>query len=351
MKEKDYHSHENFLAKLSPIRFVKKIGHALRQSANGLLKNVDNVAKLLESLAGKVWLFFTPTFRCLLFIICIPATIAKGIFGGIKLCFSKTIQFFDYCRDKLIKMFSRLHFLFRKIIHDTKTFVSHLFAIAISILLSPYTLSKKLIQFLRNIAIKCLRRIAFVIKQIPSLILKQLRSWRDQVLGVVRSPLAVMSLAFTIVALYGLRVYDNQISKIEYSRGRLTAKRAKTLLMQRHYVLHGYENENIQQREKNHGKHLAVASTSAKAFAKESTENDTNFETAVDDFLRNHEISEVICEQGFCRMKIDGKMVDMHSQLAIDLEIFIADSDGERVTFADLAGHQYSKPIENFLSK
>jgi hypothetical protein len=199
----------------------------------------------------------------------------------------------------------------------------------------------------KEFLIKCGQRIADTIHQLPSTIRGQLKSWRDQIFGVFRKPVAVLSLIFAAIAFCGLRVYDNQISKIEYSKGRLAAKRAKNLLMRKQYVLHGYDSENVSQGKKNHRKRVVSSHTPAK----KNSENSSDFQKTVDDFLCNHEISEVMCESGFCRMKIDDKMVETHSALATDLEIFIEDSDGDSVTFADSAGHKYSRSIESFLSR
>jgi hypothetical protein len=168
----------------------------------------------------------------------------------------------------------------------------------------------------------------------------------DNVFAVLQKPAVVLPLAFTIVAFIGLRVYDGQISKVEYTRAALSAKHEKDLLRQKRYVLHGYENETVVSKHKR--------TKQDRAFAKVPTNKQvgrTDLQKAVDSFFHNHRASEIMCDGNSCKMKIDGKIVDGKGPLTADSTIFISETDGDHIVFADASGNRYVKSIDSLFDQ
>jgi hypothetical protein len=67
----------------------------------------------------------------------------------------------------------------------------------------------------------------------------------DKVFAIMRKPAMALPLTFAIIAFFGLRVYDGQISKIKFNRAVLATKQEKDLLKQKCYVLYEYDNEHV----------------------------------------------------------------------------------------------------------
>jgi hypothetical protein len=187
--------------------------------------------------------------------------------------------------------------------------------------------------------------VSFVIRS-PLLLARHVSANRNQIYGVFKKPAFGLSLTFAIVAFVGLKVYDNQISKIEYSKGVVMARHAKHLLRQKQHKMHGYANENTAGKRKSATRNLQLGIVSQRVMTVGE-----EFQRTVDDFFRSHNVSEVMCDNGSCSMKIDNKIVSTHCSLTDDSEIFIDDSDGEHIVFADLAGNRCVKSIESLLMK
>ncbi|MDR1401602.1 MAG: hypothetical protein LBI81_01420 [Puniceicoccales bacterium] len=337
---------------------------------------IEKLLNLCESCIGKIFQFLRHCWREIIQIsgvcksmllreICTWTCVVKVFHGVVNIVISPYVllkKLVKYIGNTLVQWGQQISLAIHKVVssirdwflgglRSIKDCVVKVFHGVVSIVISPYVLLKKLVKYIENTLVQWGQQILLAIKQIPSIIAMQLHLCRNQVIGICMKPVTILALVFAITAFFGLRVYDNQISKIEYSRGRFAAKRTKNLLMRKRYALHGYGNENISHEKKSHRRHFTSTQVPAQNSPKEAQQNGTDFQKTVDDFLRRHEISDIMCEQGFCRIKIDNKVVDSYSSLAEDFEIFIADSDGECVTFADLAGHTCSKSIESFLKK
>ncbi|MDR0693407.1 MAG: hypothetical protein LBF49_02430 [Puniceicoccales bacterium] len=165
-------------------------------------------------------------------------------------------------------------------------------------------------------------------------------------LVVLQKPAVVLPLAFTIIAFVGVRTYDSQISKIEYARAALAVKHEKDLLRQKHYVLHGYENENVASKRKR--------TKEDHAFAKASPVRSggyTDLQKAVDGFFHSHRVSEVMCDKNSCKIKVDDRIIDGSGPISADSTVFISEANEDHIVFADASGNRYVKPIDSLFDQ
>ncbi|MDR1595434.1 MAG: hypothetical protein LBR91_00725 [Puniceicoccales bacterium] len=168
----------------------------------------------------------------------------------------------------------------------------------------------------------------------------------SQIHGVLLKPAVTLPLIFSVAAFIGLKIYDDQISKIEYSRGVIMAQQAKRLLHQKRQTLYGSISESTSPKRKSSGRKLPSGIVS-----KQVQPSDDKFRQTVDKFFSNHAVSEVFCENGSCSMKIGDKIVGTYCALDNNSNIFIEYSDGEHIVFADLAGNKCVKSIESLFLK
>jgi hypothetical protein len=77
---------------------------------------------------------------------------------------------------------------------------------------------------------------------------------------------------------------------------------------------------------------------------------DSELRKVVDEFFCNHKVSEVMCEKGFCKIKIDDKVVDEHSVLGENDDIYIFETDGDNIVFADASGNKCVKSIDSLFN-
>ncbi|MDR0742611.1 MAG: hypothetical protein LBE98_04070 [Puniceicoccales bacterium] len=165
-------------------------------------------------------------------------------------------------------------------------------------------------------------------------------------LAVLQKPAVVLPLAFSIVAFVGLRIYDSQVSKIEYARAALEVKHEKDLLRRKHYVLHGYENENVASKPKRSKKDRALVK------APPSRSNPyTDLQKAVDSFFHSHRVSEVMCDKNSCKIKVDDRIIDGRGPIADDATVFISEASGDHIVFADASGNRYVKSIDSLFDQ
>ncbi|MDR1528091.1 MAG: hypothetical protein LBS22_00680 [Puniceicoccales bacterium] len=165
-------------------------------------------------------------------------------------------------------------------------------------------------------------------------------------LGVLQKPAVVLPLAFTLVAFVGLRTYDSQVSKIEYTRAALAVKHEKDLLKQKRYALHGYENENVASKRKGSKKNRALAKASPGR-----SSGYTDLQKAVDSFFHSHRVSEVMCDKNSCKIKVDDRIIDGKSPIADDSTVFISEANGDHIVFADTSGNRYVKSIDSLFDQ
>jgi hypothetical protein len=165
-------------------------------------------------------------------------------------------------------------------------------------------------------------------------------------LAVLQKPAMVLPLAFTIIAFIGVRTYDSQISKVEYTRAALAVKHEKNLLRQKQYVLHGYENENVASKRKR--------TNEDRSFAKASPMRSggyTDLQKAVDSFFHSHRVSEVMCDKNSCKIKVDDRIIDGSGPISADSTVFISEANEDHIVFADASGNRYVKPIDSLFDQ
>jgi hypothetical protein len=109
--------------------------------------------------------------------------------------------------------------------------------------------------------------------------------------------------------------------------------------------------ENIPARRIRSEKDSVVVPAKPQNVARKMSENALKFQRKVDAFFDTHHVSEVMCGEEKCSMKIDNKLVNGYSQLSPDSEIFVAETDGERIVFSDSMGNRYAKSIASLLGE
>ncbi|MDR1432783.1 MAG: hypothetical protein LBI61_00355 [Puniceicoccales bacterium] len=262
-----------------------------------------------------------------------------------------SVRVAKYLAKKIFTAFSIAKLEIYSVIRNIKNAIVKFFLTLWKAALSPFILShalaKRCALAVKNTAILATTATGRFFLRLPSTLKREFDTGKRQALGIFRRPAAALSLTLTIVAFIGLKVYDSQMSKIEYNSGMFAAKHAKKMLRQKQYVLHGYTTENTASKYKNRKVNRSEMPMPVVA----SKPDDTAFAKTVDSFFSNHIVSEVMCSNGSCKMKIDDKIVGNHFPLAENSEIFIADTDGERVVFADLSGNRYAKSIESLFGR
>jgi hypothetical protein len=262
-------------------------------------------------------------------------SLAKDLFIAVKKC---AIRAIEKVKISPIAGISRI-----------KIFLGILVKYAVKIILSPITIPYALLK----LVFSCIKKICHSIKigiaqffnglgASLAAIVNQASPVRKRVAAVVWSPAVVLSLGFTVVAFLGLKTYDRQISKIEYNRAALEAHRAKKLLKQRQHVAYNYFQEKPTLDSKDYKKTPKVAVVTGK-----NTMEHSELQKTVDEFFCNHRVSEVMCEKGLCKIKVDGNVLDEHSVLGSSGEIYIFETDGEHITFADAFGNKCVKSIDS----
>jgi hypothetical protein len=159
-------------------------------------------------------------------------------------------------------------------------------------------------------------------------------------------PAMAFGVIFAASLFIGLRVYDSQMLKIECGRAELDVKKSRELLINRDKPkqMIGYITQNAVPKQ-----HTRIERASSVRAAKDVDE----FRQAVDAFFSEHRVSEIIYMNGACRMKIDDRVVNDLNSLGrgrSGVEMFIADSDGEIITFADSYGNRYAKQIASLFN-
>lgn len=165
-------------------------------------------------------------------------------------------------------------------------------------------------------------------------------------LAVLQRPVVVLPLAFPIIAFVGARIYDGQISKVEDMRAALAAKHEKDLPKQKHYVLHGYENENVASKRKR--------TREDRAFAQASPSRSigyTDLQKAVDSFFHSHRVSEVTCDKHSCKIKVDDRIIDGSGPINAESTVFISEANGDHIVFADASGNRYVESIDSLFDE
>jgi hypothetical protein len=155
----------------------------------------------------------------------------------------------------------------------------------------------------------------------------------------------ILSRTFTIVAFIGLRVYDGQISKVKYTLAALAAKHKKNLRRENIIFCMATKNRKSFQSTKRLSKivplekFLEINKWAILIFKRLST------------VFHNNRASEIMCDGNSYKMKIDGKIVDGKGPLTADSTIFICETDGDHIVFADASGNRYTKSIDSLFDQ
>jgi hypothetical protein len=177
------------------------------------------------------------------------------------------------------------------------------------------------------------------------LLARQFESGWTQILNLVQRPAIVLPIAFTVITFLGLYTYDRQVLRMEYGKAKYAARQSKNLLRQKRHAMRGYTDENPSPRRKvrsSNGKHAA-------ALGAATIKTADDLQRAVDEFFSHHVVSQIMCDGGSCRMKIDNKIVGDHGMLGENSGVFVAEADDDCVTFTDALGNRYSKTIASLL--
>jgi hypothetical protein len=206
--------------------------------------------------------------------------------------------------------------------------------------MSPIVLLRRIFRKIRS----CIEALQAAIERMLIAAKMQILGGTARVVAVMLRPSTVLPLAFTVVAYFGMMAYDSQLMNIESSRAIATVNRAKKTLHEkaRRARIPAYEEPSS----KRHSAKVAAIEELPKKIPASNFE----LQKIVDDFFSNHRVSEVMCEKGFCKIKIDGKVIDEHSVLGENDEIYIFETDGDRIVFADAFGNKYAKSIDSLFN-
>ncbi|MDR2778926.1 MAG: hypothetical protein LBB16_01400 [Puniceicoccales bacterium] len=338
--------HKNFsqivhLSKLAAIVSLRVTKVGIMHTIDWMCLAITKVSSLGRSCFAKTWNFIKlgcqKSIDALKFLISVPIFISQSICKGILLVCSSI-------KNAILKIYGSILTAIRRLYQSIKKLVRNIVEVITYPFTTFYAFLKK---FANNFKTTCIRYSTSVqssTSNLQKLVKTQFSS--ANVFAVLQRPAVVLPLAFTIIAFVGLKVYDNQTSKVEYTRAALTVKREKDLLRQKQYILHGYENENVVSKRKVTKKDHALAKVSQNELT-----GYTDLQKAVDNFFHNHRVSEVMCDKNSCRMKVDDRILDGNCPLTADSAIFISEADNDHVVFADASGNRYVKSIDSLFDQ
>jgi hypothetical protein len=242
-----------------------------------------------------------------------------------------------------LSMFRRIRSAVLAVILAAKWFAVAAVNCAVRIAMSPIILARKVAKKMRS-----------VISAIPAAIdgamvaaKKRVIDGGTRVFAVVRSPAIALPFAVVAVALLGMRAYDRQMLHLEYDRASLATHRAKKALYQKTRAARIPAYDDYAPRHRKSSGRLAVEEP---VKSKKNAQSNSELQKAVDEFFCNHKVSEVMCKKGFCKIKIDDKVIDEHSVLGDNDEIYIFETDGDNIVFADTSGNKCVKSIDSLFN-